>query len=980
MKFNFFQKSRAKKPPVVGNIAYTPHPLPLGASLGEYNIEKVLTITQSGYTYAVNSGMAIVQEYFPHSIAIRDADGKSVLLRDSNASNSYENGLSQFLLLARILSQIDHPGRVIHYQEEHDTAWYAIDFQPRASLGDFFRASKRISEESLQVILGSALVYLEAAHQHEIFHLELSPEQLIFSSDEELILCGFNVARILDPDLKEKEAACYFPPEHSHTAGRLGPWSDFYGLGAMLYQSINLRIPPTATRRQDALQEGRSDPLVPAAKLGRSWYSSELLEMIDWLLEISTGDRPNSVQKILRELDYEDQLIELSEDNTSISFGPSYKSEYPTASIPSPDTNIFPNEHAEQYDHGSPLKPLNLNITRTTPSAAKLAVTGLSGSSNRDFPPIDVTDALIQAAIILEPSQTSRKWSQHQGSDSQLLSTNTLLPAKNSLSKSEKTDNWPNLLRLIHFYSTTRKNLHLSKQRNDKLKSLNGNLESSQANKSLFKNTWARTPIFWLCLAALMTAAGIWILLNTQSTPLVQPTRIEFLSIKEHPSIINTRDTLVSTDWRLPTVTKSTMSQEMSDSLDILTQRAKRYVAEGAWFGSSGNNAYATYQEVLGMEPSNELAVNGLNDLVSLSLAQISADLKRLQLDAVYPLISALKQRELAMDQMPQFEKQIQLLENQLDKEALAKSANAERLQSRVVIRREKINDLLNRASNAFENGRFIEPPGRNALTLYRAALDLDRNNQRARNGINSISDRFLQQARMAFSKGNLDQTEQSLHRATIANKQDPMIRILKDQLERRQGLLQKEKKIQAELESKQAEVKRVALQQEKINLSSGIGAYYRGNYFEAYSFLQPLAERGFTRAQVRVAAMLLEGRGIPPSKALARKWFVKALSSVQLAASRGEAWAQSDYGDYFTDGIVIRQNFRQAVIWYRRSAYQGYSPAQANLGLMHMHGSGVSPDWNEAIEWFRMAAAQGNYAARENLRLLEVKPSNSGS
>ena len=125
---------------------------------------------------------------------------------------------------------------------------------------------------------------------------------------------------------------------------------------------------------------------------------------------------------------------------------------------------------------------------------------------------------------------------------------------------------------------------------------------------------------------------------------------------------------------------------------------------------------------------------------------------------------------------------------------------------------------------------------------------------------------------------------------------------------------------------------------------------------------------------------MLLQGRGVAPSKALAREWFLKALSPVQLAVARGEAWAQSDYGDYFADGIAIPQDFRQAVIWYRRSAEQGYSPAQANLGLMHMHGSGVPPDWNEAIEWFRMAAAQGNYAAQENLRLLEVQPGGTGS
>ena len=99
-------------------------------------IKGLLSQTRSGYTYAANGGTALIQEYFPRDIAIRDSDGTSVLLYDEAANPSYEHGLSQFLLLARILSQIDHPGRVVHYQEQHDTAWYAMNFEPRASLGD----------------------------------------------------------------------------------------------------------------------------------------------------------------------------------------------------------------------------------------------------------------------------------------------------------------------------------------------------------------------------------------------------------------------------------------------------------------------------------------------------------------------------------------------------------------------------------------------------------------------------------------------------------------------------------------------------------------------------------------------------------------------------------------------------------------------------------------------------------------------------
>ena len=264
----------------------------------------------------------------PATFAIRDSDGTSVLLCDEAANPSYEHGLSQFLLLARILSQIDHPGRVVHYQEQNDTAWYAMNFDTRASLGDLLGAGKRLPEIALQSVLDAALIFLDVAHQNGIFHLELGPGQLILSAEEELVVCGFNVARLQSPDLREKEAAYYFAPEHLHTAGRLGAWSDFYSLGTILYHGLHPRIPPTAARRQAALQAGNADPLVSATKLGKGYYSEEFLDLVDWLLEISTGDRPKSVENLIRKMDPNGLAVQQIVDSAFVSYGPAFMSQH----------------------------------------------------------------------------------------------------------------------------------------------------------------------------------------------------------------------------------------------------------------------------------------------------------------------------------------------------------------------------------------------------------------------------------------------------------------------------------------------------------------------------------------------------------------------------------------------------------------------------------------------------------------------------
>jgi serine/threonine protein kinase/tetratricopeptide (TPR) repeat protein len=984
MKFGFPRRAPKRQlSPVNEGTAYTPHPVAPGTWLGEYKIEGLVSQSRSGYTYAANSNTVLIQEYFPCDIAIRDSDGTSVLLQDESENPGYEHGLSQFLLLARILSQIDQPGRVVHYQEQHDTAWYAIHFEPRASLKDLLGLGKRLPENALQSILDAALIYLDAAHQHEIFHLELGPGQLILSAEEELIICGFNVARLRGPVLGDKETAYYFAPEHLHTAGRLGAWSDFYSLGAILYHGLDPRIPPTAARRQAALQAEKIDPLVPAAKLGKGYYSGEFLEIIDWLLEISTGDRPISVEHLMRELDPDQRVIRRMDESSSVSYGPAFDSQFQHANQLKSDIDFLVDDERESFD--STVAP---NISSTASDTiltgtAGLAIAALNANSEDPSSRAEVTNALEQASKILEPASPSRRWGNRLAEDSEgnlpmTIRDHPIFPAMDEISDERK--GWRTLLRPRAFSSGVGKSKYLSNPPDSNTRLAEAAVTRTHAGGSLFRDSWTRSPLLWLSLLGAFTVIGVWLWLQVQSTPITEPTRIEVLGLENNTSVNQLEGGPTPPDLDSPYATLVNSTPTDLPSVDSLLSDARRYAAEGAWFGNTSDNAYAAYQKVLLLAPSSTFARTGVNELIKQSLLQISSHLDRRQVEPARALMTALRQREIGVRQLPELENRLRTIENELRQEELAQTVIQEQRQKETEIRRQKINNLLNRASNAFENGNLIQPQGENALTLYRAALDLDRNNQRARNGINSIGDYFVQQARMALATADLNRAEHNLQRATAVRKGDPTIRRLQQQLAQRRDLLRREQKIQAELAAKQAEAERLALEQTKINLKSGIEAYYRGNYFEAYSFLYPLAKNDIARAQVRVATMLLQGRGVSPNKAYAQEWFLKALSSIQLAAARGDAWAQSDYGDYFADGIAVPQDFRQAVIWYRRSAEQGYSPAQANLGLMHMHGSGVPPDWNEAIEWFRMAAAQGNYAAQENLRLLEVQPSGTGS
>jgi len=154
--------------------------------------------------------------------------------------------------------------------------------------------------------------------------------------------------------------------------------------------------------------------------------------------------------------------------------------------------------------------------------------------------------------------------------------------------------------------------------------------------------------------------------------------------------------------------------------------------------------------------------------------------------------------------------------------------------------------------------------------------------------------------------------------------------------------------------------------------LTRGLAAYYEEDYQSAYHILAPLAEAGELQAQMRVARMLLEGRGTNRDKPRAIAMFSAALAPIQAAAGEGIPWAQSDLADYFVDGLLFAQDLSKAAFWYRKAAEQGYAPAQTNLGWLSFNGyEGVAPNRAVAVHWFSEAAAQGNLAAVRNLQAL---------
>jgi TPR repeat protein len=66
-----------------------------------------------------------------------------------------------------------------------------------------------------------------------------------------------------------------------------------------------------------------------------------------------------------------------------------------------------------------------------------------------------------------------------------------------------------------------------------------------------------------------------------------------------------------------------------------------------------------------------------------------------------------------------------------------------------------------------------------------------------------------------------------------------------------------------------------------------------------------------------------------------------------------GWLWARGEGG--------VKQDFKEAMQWWRHAAKLGYTVAMNNVGLLYANGHGVEQDYEKALEWWARSAERGN-------------------
>ena len=280
--------------------------LPEGYRLHWYRIGRVLGQGGFGITYeAFDTNLekpVAIKEYLPTEFAVREQD-TTVRPFTEDRKKMFEWGMSRFLQEARTLAKFHHPNVVLVHNvfENNGTAYMVMAYEQGETLNQLFKLGRLDSEKDLLRIIHPLLDGLLHVHEAGFIHRDIKPPNIYVRLDGSPVLIDFGSSRFAIGGETKTLTSLVTPgfapfEQYNAEAGKQGPWTDIYGLGATLYTAINRgRGPVDAIIRGHARIEGKPDPMEPAVEIGKGRYSEAFLQAIDAALGFSPEERPKTV-------------------------------------------------------------------------------------------------------------------------------------------------------------------------------------------------------------------------------------------------------------------------------------------------------------------------------------------------------------------------------------------------------------------------------------------------------------------------------------------------------------------------------------------------------------------------------------------------------------------------------------------------------------------------------------------------------------
>ncbi|MGY8768545.1 MAG: serine/threonine protein kinase [Pirellulales bacterium] len=186
--------------------------------------------------------------------------------------------IQRFRMEAEAAANLSHPGIVPIFEvgQHAGKHFFSMGYVPGNSLGDEIKTRKFEPAEAAEMVrqIAEAVQY---AHEHEILHRDLKPSNILLGEDGRPQITDFGLAKRMDQnsDLTTTGEIMgspgYMAPEQaSGKIDLIGPGTDIYGLGAILYVLLTGKPPFQAANVIEAIDLVCNADVLPLRKVDRN--------------------------------------------------------------------------------------------------------------------------------------------------------------------------------------------------------------------------------------------------------------------------------------------------------------------------------------------------------------------------------------------------------------------------------------------------------------------------------------------------------------------------------------------------------------------------------------------------------------------------------------------------------------------------------------------------------------------------------------
>ncbi|WP_096336152.1 serine/threonine-protein kinase [Pseudofrankia asymbiotica] len=211
-----------------------------------------------------------------------------------------QEGRSAFEAEAQLLASLDHPHivRVYDYVETDELCLIVMEQLSGGTLTRRLAGLEPPAACAVGVGVATALAY---AHERGVLHRDIKPDNVMFDATSTVKVTDFGIAKIFQGTATtatgQLGTPMYMAPEQIR-GGRLGPATDIYALGVLMYRLLVGRPPFDSSLPLQALwhQQLTTTPSVPPS------VPAPLADVVVRALAREPGDRQPSASAFARDL------------------------------------------------------------------------------------------------------------------------------------------------------------------------------------------------------------------------------------------------------------------------------------------------------------------------------------------------------------------------------------------------------------------------------------------------------------------------------------------------------------------------------------------------------------------------------------------------------------------------------------------------------------------------------------------------------